>query len=138
MHKTLRLIQPFIIMPNQLAQSKKRKTIAEHAAVLALLEHIAVDAQTTSTELLRKAARELIRQHAKNPKIGSKLNDLLRAYEPKLPKQTKSPKAFARFKRDSREFDALAIDLGLRRVDETQQRSSLHKQPKAPVLIGNL
>jgi hypothetical protein len=125
-------------MPNQLAQSKKRKTIAEHAAVLAMLERIAADEQTTSTELLRKAARDVIRNYAKDPKIVSDLRELLNAYEPKLPQQTKNPKALTRFKRDSREFDALTIDLGLFGVDAIQDRNSLHKHSKAPVLIGSL
>jgi len=125
-------------MPNQLASSKKRKTVAEHAAVLDLLERIAADEQTTSTALLRKAARDVIRQHAKDPNRVNELREFLNAYEPELPHQAKTPKALARFKRDSREFDALAIDLGLRRIDDIQQRNSLHKQLKAPVLIGNL
>jgi hypothetical protein len=125
-------------MPNQLAQSKKRKTVAEHAAVLALLEHIAASEGTTSTELLRKAAREVIRRHSENPHTQSDLRKVLRSYEPKLPQRTSAQKALTRFKRDSREFDELAIELGLDRTEDIQKRNSLHKESSAPVLIGSL
>lgn len=125
-------------MPNQLAETKKRKTVAEHAAVLALLDHIAAKEHTTSTELLRKAARDSIRSHTADPGLQNELRDLLHTYEPKLPVKAKDPKALTRFKQDSREFDALAVDLGLRRAEELQRRNSLHKESSAPVLIGSL
>lgn len=125
-------------MPNQLAQSKKRKSVAEHAAVLALLERIAASESTTSTDLLRKAAREIIRHHAEDPDTQRDLRQVLHAYEPKLPQRASTRKALARFKRDSREFDALTIELGLEHTEDIQKRNSLHKQSSAPVLIGSL
>ena len=125
-------------MPNQLAEAKKRKTVAEHAAVLALLDRIASKEHTTSTELIRKAARDSIRRHAEDPRLQNELRELLQTYEPKLPSKTKDPKALTRFKQNSREFDALAVDLGLRRVEDLQRQNSLHKESSAPVLIGSL
>jgi len=43
-------------MPNQLAQSKRRQSLAEHAAVLAALSTIARWEHTTVMALLREAA----------------------------------------------------------------------------------
>lgn len=125
-------------MPNQLAESKKRKTVAEHAAVLALLDRIATEEHTTSTALLRRAARSLVRSYAGNPKIQDELRRLLESYKPELPLRAKNPKVLSRFKQASREYDALTVDLGFNLTTDIQQRNSLHKQVKAPILIGSL
>jgi len=125
-------------MPNQLASSKKRKTVAEHAAVLAMLEQIARREGTTSTELLREAARDIIRKRAKDEAASEKLRHVLDAYVPKPPRQARSAKELSRYKKESREFDELTLDLGMSDVVEIQNRNSIHRAPKAPVLLGQL
>jgi hypothetical protein len=121
-------------MPNQLAESKKRKTVAEHAAVLAMLDRIAAKEHTTSTELLRKAARDTVRRYEHKAELA----DVLSAYAPKLPNCRSSSKELARFKRECREYDALAMALGLRQAEQVQADNSLHRANRAPVLIGHL
>ena len=133
-HLSFRLNQPFNDMPNQLSRSKKRKTIAEHAVVLAMLEHIAEVQITTSTELLRDAAREVVRGY----KFKDELTKVLSAYEPQLPKRGSSSKELARYKRECREYDDLAMDLGLKDANQVQSENSLHRASSAPVLVGHL
>ena len=125
-------------MPNQLAQSKKRKTIAEHAAVLALLDCIAEALGTTSTELLRIAARDVVKQYAADGLHKKGLGKVFQAYEPKLSRTAKSAKEISRYKRESREYDALALDLGFKKVEDVQASNSIHRRSKAPVLVGRL
>lgn len=133
-----RLNQPLGFMPNQLARSKKRKTVAEHAAVLAMLEQIAVREGTTSTELMREAVREIIRRHAQKNTSSEDLREVLNTYAPKPPVRVRSAKELSRFKIESREFDELTMDLGLSDVVEIQNRNSIHSASKRPVLIGQL
>lgn len=133
-----RLNQPLGFMPNQLARSKKRKTVAEHAAVLAMLEQIARRGGTTSTELLREAARDIIRKQAKDKAVSEDLRHVLGAYAPKPLRRARSANELARFKKESREFDELTMDLGLSDVVEIQNRNSIHSASKRPVLIGQL
>ncbi len=54
-------------MPNQLAKSKRRQSLAEHEAVLAALAEIARREDTTVMALLRQAARELVRKRGSTP-----------------------------------------------------------------------
>lgn len=125
-------------MPNQLSKSKKRKTVAEHAAVLAMLEQIALREGTTSTELMRGAVREIIRKHARKNTYSEDLREVLDTYAPKPPSRTRRAKELSRFNKECREFDALALELGLLDAVEIQDRNSIHRAPKRPVLIGQL
>lgn len=125
-------------MPNQLAKSKKRKTVAEHAAVLAMLDLIAEKELTTSTELIREAARSVIRRYTQ---VTGGVGELVEAFEtfaPKLPADICKPKDLARFKIECREYDELALDLGLRLASDVQEENSIHRISGAPVLIGQL
>lgn len=133
-----RLIQPFSIMPNQLSRLKKRKTLAEHVAVLAMLEQIAAREGTTSTELIREAARGIVRKNAQNSASSENLRNVLSAYIPKPPSRIRRAKELSRYKKECREFDELTMDLGLNDAVEVQQRNSIHRMPDAPVLIGRL
>lgn len=125
-------------MPNQLAQTKKRKTVAEHAAVLALLDRIAEAEGTTSTELLRSAAREVVRQYAGRESFREDLDSVFQSYQPKLLQTMQSAKDLSRYKRETREYDELALDLGLQNAEEIQARNSIHGRSTTPVLVGNL
>jgi len=49
-------------MPNQLAKSKRRQSLAEHAAVLAALAEIARREDTTVMALLREGARDVVKR----------------------------------------------------------------------------
>jgi len=125
-------------MPNQLAQTKKRKTVAEHAAVLALLDRIAEAESTTSTELLRSAARDVVRRHVGKKTVSTELQDIFRAYAPELPRAVSSAKEVSHYKREAREYDDLALDLGFNQAAEVQARNSIHRASSAPVLVGSL
>ena len=123
-------------MPNQLADTKKRKTIAEHASVLAALEHLAKEDGTTSTELLRTAMRNLIRERASNPEVANQLRSVASAYAPTAT-HLKTPAKAARFKRQQREYDALLAELNLVSPEELQQKNSVHNRAKKPKLVSS-
>ncbi len=125
-------------MPNQLARSKKRKTVAEHAAVLEMLELVAEKESKTSTELLREAARTIIREHAQKGDDAAGLFKAFRAFSPKLPAHIHKPRDLARFKKECREYDNLALDLGLKQVTDVQESNSIHRESAPPVLMGHL
>ena len=125
-------------MPNQLSRLKKRKTVAEHAAVLAMLERIAEREGTTSTDLIRDAARKVVREHVRNKASSESLRQILEVYAPVPPSRARSPKQLSRYKKECREFDELAMDLGLDAPSEVQRRNSIHRTAEAPVLIGRL
>lgn len=106
--------------------------------MLAILEHIADRKDTTSTELMREAVREIIRKHAQDKTASTTLWHVLRAYAPRPPIRASKAKELSRFKKECREFDELAMDLGLSAANEIQSRNSIHHSSKAPVLIGQL
>ena len=123
-------------MPNQLADTKKRKTIAEHASVLAALEHLAKEEKTTSTELLRTALRNLIHERATTPKVADQLRTVVSAYAPKAA-HFKTPAKAARFKRQQREYDTLLTELNLTSPEELQNKNSVHNRAKKPKLASS-
>lgn len=125
-------------MPNQLSESKRRKTIADHVAVLAALERIAALEGTSSTELIRAASRRVVRERLGNARMREELDAVFRAQLPKPPRTFKTPAQVARYKRKLREYDALCLELGLSQSAEIQARNSIHKVPQRPVLAGEL
>jgi len=125
-------------MPNQLARSKKRKTVAEHAAVLEMLELVAEKESKTSTDLLREAARSIIRRHARDRDSAVELLKAFEAFAPRLPARVRKPKDLARFKKECREYDILTLELGLKRASDVQECNSIHRDAAPPVLMGQL
>ncbi|MGC6424428.1 MAG: hypothetical protein ACON4O_05505 [Lentimonas sp.] len=125
-------------MPNQLSESKKRKTVADHSAVLAALERIAVLEGTSSTELIRAAARRVVRERLGDVRMREELQAVFRAQLPKPSRKFKTPAQVARYKRKLREYDALCLDLGLSESAEIQSRNSIHNVLQRPVLAGEL
>lgn len=112
-------------MPNQLAQSKRRQSLAEHEAVLAALAAIARAERTTVMALLRKAAREVVRQRAKLPEQAAALQRLVWTKAPAMPARFKTAAQVARFKRAQREFDQVVLDLELATPATIQKRNAL-------------
>jgi hypothetical protein len=112
-------------MPNQLASSKRRQSLAEHAAVLAALAEIAKRESTTVMALLREAAREIVRKRAQQPVHAEALQDVVRQLAPQMPKRFKTAAQLARFKRSQREFDRVVLDLQLAAPEEVQTRNSI-------------
>ncbi len=100
-----RLNQPFI-MPNQLSGNKRRKTVAEHSAVLAALGVIAEFSGVTVTDLVRAGMRETIRSWVGEHPLADSLNQAVRECAPKSPDTFTTPAQVSRFKRELREFDA--------------------------------
>lgn len=125
-------------MPNQLASTKKRKTVAEHAAVLAMLEHVAKASGITSTDLIRDAARDVIRRRAVETDLAIDLYQLWQDHTPQPPKAPQSPTRLARYKQALRAHDTLALELGLLDPSQVQAKNSLHKSHQRPALIGQL
>ena len=112
-------------MPNQLASSKRRQSLAEHAVVLAALAEIADRESTTVMALLREAAREIVRKRAHQPVHAEALQAVVRQLAPQMPKRFKTAAQLARFKRSQREFDRVVLDLQLAAPEEVQTRNSI-------------
>ncbi|MBW7893472.1 MAG: hypothetical protein H3C27_00020 [Opitutaceae bacterium] len=110
-------------MPNQLSKSKRRQSLAEHEAVLTALTEIARRENTTVMALLRRAARQLVRDKASVSDL--RLRELVLAKAPKMPARFKTATQVARFKRAQREFDQALLDLGLVSPQAIQQRNSV-------------
>ena len=112
-------------MPNQLAQSKRRQSLAEHGAVLAALAAIARRERTTVMALLREAARDVVKKRAAMPAQAAALRALVWRMAPQMPARFKTPAQLARFKRAQREFDQVILDLQLATPATIQDRNSL-------------
>ena len=112
--------------------------MAEHAAVLEMLELVAAKESKTSTDLLREAARRIIREYAQQGEGAAELFKAFRAFSPKLPEHTHKPRDLVRFKKESREYDNLALDLGFKQVSDVQESNSIHSESAPPVLMGHL
>lgn len=123
-------------MPNQLASSKRRKSLAEHAAVLAALEQIAQRERTTVMALLRQAARAVVRQHAAEPSRAAALRTVVWQSAPRMPARFKTAAQLARFKRAQRDFDQVVLDLQLTTPAAVQARNSLVK-PNGSIRLLN-
>ena len=112
-------------MPNQLAKSKRRQSLAEHAAVLAALAQIAKREDTTVMALLRESAREAVRRRAQIPDHAAELRSTVWQLAPKMPAKFKTAAQLARFKRAQREFDQAVLDMRLAAPEEVQARNSI-------------
>lgn len=123
-------------MPNQLDQSKRRQSLAEHAAVLAALEHIAQRENTSVMALLREAAREVVRKRTSDPAVMNSLRTVVRRAAPIVPKGFKTPAQLARFKRAQREFDRVVLELNLAAPAEVQARNSIAPNRRTVKLLN--
>lgn len=112
-------------MPNQLAQSKRRQSLAEHEAVLAALAEIARREHTTVMALLRQATRALVKQKAGDPAQTEALREVVWRRTPRMPARFKTAAQVARFKRAQREFDQVLLDLDLASPRGIQARNSI-------------
>lgn len=112
-------------MPNQLATSKCRQSLAEHVAVLAALGAIARRERTTVMDLLRSAARDLVRQRAAMPQHAAALRSIVWECAPQMPARFKTRAQLSRFKRAQREFDRVLVDLQIAAPAEVQARNSI-------------
>ena len=102
-------------MPNQLAKSKRRQSLAEHETVLAALTEIARREDTTVMALLRQAARELVRKKSDDVALAETLQRVVWEKAPRLPTRFKTAAQVARFKRQQREFDQALLDMADRK-----------------------
>ncbi|MBX3751910.1 MAG: hypothetical protein KF897_17665 [Opitutaceae bacterium] len=123
-------------MPNQLAQTKRRQSLAEHAAVLAALAQVARTERTTVMALLREAARAAVRQRTANPTQAQALRKVVWDLAPRTPARFKTAAQLARFKRAQREFDTVVLDLQLAAPAEIQARNSLVPRRSAVRLVN--
>ena len=112
--------------------------MAEHAAVLAALECVAAAEGTTSTDLLRRATRELLRSRSGDQNLREMLRKVMQSHAPKAPKRFQSAAQLSRYKERLREYDTLRLELGLVDASDVQQRNSIHAIHGRPVLVGSL
>ncbi len=112
-------------MPNQLSKNKRRFGLAEHAAVLAVLNEVARHEGTTAAALFRAAVRELVGSRAADPDLAARLRGVAMDCAPRPPHGSITRAKLARYKRELREFDHAMLDLRLAAPDEIQDRNSL-------------
>src|SRR6185437_14589528 len=98
-------------MPNQLAKSKRRQSLAEHEAVLAALAAIARSERTTVMALLREGARNVVKRRTAIPAQAAALRTVVWRMAPKMPARFNTSAQVSRFKRSQREFDQVVLDL---------------------------
>jgi L-alanine-DL-glutamate epimerase-like enolase superfamily enzyme len=123
-------------MPNQLAPYKRRQSLAEHSAVLAVLAKIARDENVPVMALLRQATRDLIRSRVTAlPAKALELRATAWLERPRMPVRFKTPAKVARFKKEQREFDRVILDLGLASPASIQDRNSIVSSSQAIKLI---
>ena len=116
-------------MPNQLAPTKSRQSLAEHAAVLAALATIAMREERSVMDLLRSAARQVVRQRATTPQHSAALQSVVWQHAPRMPARFKTSAQLSRFKRAQREFDQVLLDLQIAAPAEVQARNSIANRP---------
>ena len=112
-------------MPNQLASTKRRQSLAEQEAVLAALAEVARRERTTAMALMRQAVREVIRRRAVEPAQATWLRPVVRGFAPQPPERFATEAQRARFKRRQREFDHVLLDLQLASPAAVQARNSV-------------
>jgi hypothetical protein len=111
-------------MPNQLARSKRRQSLAENEAVLAALAEIARGENTTVMALLRQATREFVRKKSAHPVLAETLRRVAWMHAPQMPARFKTAAQVARFKRQQREFDQALLDMALVSPQAIQERNA--------------
>jgi hypothetical protein len=112
-------------MPNQLVSTKRRQSLAEHAAVLAALAAIARREGTTVVALLRQAVRDAVKARADDPAGVKWLRAVVMPFCPEPPERFSTTAQLARFKRAQREFDDVLLALQLTSPDAVQSRNSI-------------
>ncbi|MCF6176045.1 MAG: hypothetical protein L3J71_09795 [Victivallaceae bacterium] len=112
-------------MSNQLATTKRRKSLAEHVAVIAALEEIAGKDGISVMTLMRQAIREVIRKHADSMSNKKRLRSIVMRYAPVPPLRIDTPRQIIRLKRQQREFDQVILDLNLDDSKAIEERNSV-------------
>jgi FAD synthase len=124
-------------MPNQLAQNKRRKSLTEHEAVLAVLEVLARNEQISAMDFMRQAVREAIRKRACNPAQMQQLRSVIMDFAPKPERHFATRQDLSRFKRRQREFDKILLDLQLSDPEKIEARNSI-VSPKCKIRVLEL
>jgi hypothetical protein len=114
-----------VAMPNQLVSTKRRQSLAEHAAVLAALAEIARREGKTVVALLRQAVRDTVKARADDPARVKWLRAAVMPFCPEPPDRFATAAQLARFKRAQREFDDVLLALQLTSPDAVQSRNSI-------------
>ena len=121
-------------MPNKLSDEKMRKTLTEHKAVIAMLEKVAADKNTTIMNLMRDGIRSEIRRYAADEAKRLKIYGIAKMFEPTINKESLSPADLARFKRKQRDFDSLLMELNLETPERMEEMNSI-VSPTTPIRI---
>jgi hypothetical protein len=112
-------------MSNQLAETKRRKSLAEHVAVLAALEEIARNDGVSVMDLMRQAVRGIVKKYTANSSNKKILLPIVMRFAPKIPQQFDSFAQITRFKKQQREFDQILLDLHLDNSEAVEERNSI-------------
>jgi len=119
-------------MPNQLARSKRRLSVAEHKAVLAAVAVISRRENTPVVALIREAIRELVKRRVKDPTNKELIHSVVWKLAPRIVVSMRTPTQIKRVKREQREFDQVLLDLHFATPSEIQARNSI-AHPDQPI-----
>jgi len=112
-------------MPNQLAKNKRRKSVAEHEAVLAALEEVARIEGISTMALMREAIRDKIRKHVSETLQAKRIRQAVMSCAPRHDTQIDSPSQLLRLKRSQRAFDQILLDLKLTDPENIESKNSI-------------
>ncbi len=112
-------------MPNQLSNTKVRKSITEHKAVIAILNEIAKNEEVPVMELMKQSIRNLISEYIDNSVDKKKYHSIIEDFSPNIPNAFQSKRELSSFKHNLREFDKLLLDLHLSSTEEIERQNSL-------------
>ncbi len=112
-------------MPNQVAKTKKRKSLTEHKAVFAALTEIVRQEGSSEMGVMRRALRDFIAKNADDPVQRERLRAAVMQCAPQPPETFNSPGELSSFKRRQRTFDQLLLDLNLETSASVDARNSV-------------
>jgi predicted RNA-binding Zn ribbon-like protein len=112
-------------MANQLARGKCRKSMAEHKAVIALLEEIASEERVSAMSLMRQAIRRLVRERIAESARPEDFKSAAMEFCPTVPAKVRTARDLSRFKKEQREFDQVLLELHLSGPEAIEERNSV-------------
>ena len=112
------------MMPNQLSDTKVRKSITENQAVIAIFNEIAKEKNVSFTDLVRISMRDMIRSNIDLVLKKSVVKEIIKEFKPLL-SVVKTSEELSKYKKMQREFDEILLDLNIENKNEIQNCNSI-------------
>ncbi len=111
-------------MPNQLSDTKVRKSITEYKIVIDILNKIAKEENRTFMDLIRDSIRTKIKEHITHFSNPNELQDIINKWTPVAPKEIKTAADLSKFKKEQRKFDEILLELDLLTPQKVAEKNS--------------